>query len=300
MGPLTHRTPKHLLEVAGEPFLVHQLRWLAGHGVRDVVLATSYLARAFAPVLGDGGRLGVRLRYAVEPTPRGTGGGVASAARLLDTPADAPLVVVNGDLLTRHDLSAQLALARGRGEPPDAVLHLRSVPDARRYGCVLANADGVVTAFLEKSPAPPSHEVNGGTYVLRRSVLDGIPDGVVSLERDVLPDLVARGRVLAHREQGLWEDVGTPAALVRASRVLVESSGAGARVDPTAVVDASATLSGGSAIGPWAVVEAGATVLGSVVMRGARVSARAGVRDCIVGPGAVIPGGTLLEGGVVC
>ena len=232
MSALSADHPKHLLEVAGEPVVVHQLRWLAAHGVVDVVLATSHLADRFEPVLGDGRRWGVRLRYSTEPTPEGTGGGLRRAARALD-PLPGLLVVVNGDLLTGHDLTRQLALGVAR---PDAaaVLHVRTVPDARPFGCVVAGPGGRVSAFLEKSPDPPGHEVNGGTYVLSRSAVESIPDGTSSLELDVLPRLVSGGSVLAYREDALWEDVGTPAALVRASRALVLGSGRDAHVDPTA------------------------------------------------------------------
>ena len=289
MAPLAADRPKHLLEVAGEPFVVHQLRWLSAHGVVDVVLATSHLAEQFEPVLGDGRRWGVRLRYSTEPAPEGTAGGVRRAARLLGTLPER-LVVVNGDLLTAHDLTRQLALAAGRPDV-EAVLHLRSVPDARAFGCVVAGPDGQVSAFLEKSPDPPSREVNGGTYVLSRSAVESIPDGVASLETDVLPELVARGSVLAYRQDALWEDVGTPVALVRASRALVLRSGRDAHIDPTARVDGSAQVSGGSAVGPGALVGAGARVLGSVVMSGAVVEAGAHLED-----GVVAPGGTVARG----
>lgn len=289
MSALSADHPKHLLEVAGEPVIVHQLRWLADHGVVDVVLATSHLADRFEPVLGDGRRWGVRLRYSTEPTPEGTGGGLRRAARLLD-PLPERLVVVNGDLLTGHDLTRQLALAVARPDA-EAVLHVRTVPDARPFGCVVAGPRGRVTAFLEKSPDPPGHEVNGGTYVLSRSAVASIPDGTSSLEVDVLPRLVSRGSVLAYREDALWEDVGTPVALVRASRALVLRSGRDAHLDPTARVHPSAEVSGGSAVGPGAVIGAGAQVLGSVVMSAAVVEAGARVEDRAVAPGSTVRSG---------
>lgn len=293
MGSLSLDRPKHLLEIGGEPVIAHQLRWLAGHGVVDVVLATAHLADRFAPVLGDGSRWGVRLQYATEPAPLGTGGGLrfAVAAR-----GDVPdwIVVVNGDLLTGHDLGRQLALADDR---LDAVLHIRTVDDARPFGCVVADAGGRVTAFLEKSPHPPSHEVNGGTYVLAARVVEAIGPGVVSLERDVLPALVARGGVTAYREQALWEDIGTPEAVVRTSRRLVLASGADAHIDPTATIAADAVVADGSAIGPHAVVGPGARVIGSVVMAEAVVGAGAVVSGAAVPPAAIVPDGAVIEGG---
>ena len=294
MGALAADRPKHLLEVAGEPFIAHQLRWLASHGVVDVVVATSHLADQFEPVLGDGSRWGVRLRYSTEPRPAGTGGGMRAAAAVLASLPER-MVVVNGDLLTSHDLTRQLFLG---ADPPiaDAVLHIRRVPDARPFGCVVADEVGRVSAFLEKTAQPPSLEVNAGSYVLSRSVVESIPDGVVSLERDVLPRLVAQGRVVAYRENALWEDVGTPEALVRASRALVRGSGRDAHIDATARVHPGALVSGGSAVGAGAVVQAGALVLGSVVMARAVVEAEALVVDSAVAVGRRIRRGEVLRG----
>jgi mannose-1-phosphate guanylyltransferase len=294
MGALSTHRPKHLLEVAGEPFIVHQLRWLASHGVVDVVLATSHLADQFEPVLGDGSRWGVRLRYSTEPHPAGTAGGVRAAATTLRSLPER-VVVVNGDLLTAHDLTRQLMLG---AETPtaDAVLHLRGVPDARSYGSVVADQWGRVSSFQEKASAPPSLEVNAGTYVLSRSLVESIPEGFVSLEKDVLPRFVARGRVVAYREDALWEDVGSPEALVRASRALVLRSGRDAHIDATALVDSEAIVCGGSAVGPRAVVEAGARVVGSVVMTQAVVEAGALVEDSVVAPGRRVRRREVLRG----
>lgn len=297
MGPLSATRPKHLLEVAGEPVIVHQLRWLAGHGIRDVVLATSFHADQFEPVLGDGSHWGLRLRYSTEPSPRGTGGGLAHAVKVLEQVSDV-LVVVNGDLLTDHDLTRQLALSRGH-PTPDAVLHLRTVPDPRAFGSVVADAQGRVSEFVEKSSNPPSNEVNGGTYVLRRTVVDAIPTGVVSLETDVLPAVVAKGHTVAYREQALWEDVGSPAALIRASKALVAASGRSSSIAATAVVDPDARVINGSAVGPLAHVDAGAEVDGSVVMAGAVVGAGARVCESVIGPGQRVAPGVVISAAVM-
>ncbi|GAA4388541.1 NDP-sugar synthase [Ornithinibacter aureus] len=294
MHPLSADRPKHLLEVAGEPVVVHQLRWLAAHGVVDVVLATSHLGEQFGPVLGDGSRWGIRLTYSHEPTPAGTAGGLRLAAAAL-TSLPEYLVVVNGDLLTSHDLTQQRLMASPESRP-DAVLHLRTVPDARAFGSVVADGHGLVTRFVEKSPNPPSTEVNAGTYVLRRNVLARIGDGVVSLERDVLPSLVDSGRVVAYRENALWDDVGTPQALVKASVALVRASGRDVHVDRSAVVDPTAVITDGSAVGPGTVVRAGARIQGSVIMSGAVIGPGADVTHSAVAPGARVAAGTVLRG----
>jgi mannose-1-phosphate guanylyltransferase len=298
MRPLTDSRPKHLLEVAGEPFVAHQLRWLAGHGVRRVALAVSYLAEQFVPVLGGGEGYGVELVVVREEEPLGTGGGLALAAAALGLSDDEPLIAVNGDLHTRHDLRAQVHRLSDCHEV-DLVLHLREVADPRPYGSVVADSTGRVRSVVEKASAPPSHEVNGGTYVLRPGALGVVPGTRASLEREVLPRLVAAGRVLAHREQADWLDVGSPAALVEASRSLVLARGTPALVHPRARVDPTARLTGGTSVGAGATVGAGARVAGSVVMPGAVVGAGAVVIDSVLGRGASVEEDTRLQGAVV-
>jgi len=133
--PLTRNRPKHLLEVGGVPFLEHQVSRLAAAGVEHVVLATSYRAELFEPVLGDGSRWGTRISYVQEVEPLGTGGAIRNVADVLDPDPDGAVVVLNGDVLSGHDLAAQLAdFARDRdGQPVEVSLHLVEVPDARAF-----------------------------------------------------------------------------------------------------------------------------------------------------------------------
>ena len=223
--PLTERRPKHLLEVGGVPFLEHQVARLAAAGVDHVVLATSYRADLFEPVLGDGSRWGVRLDYVQEQEPLGTGGAIRNVADALGDDPEGAVVILNGDVLSGHDLPAQLAdfETPHDGRAVDVSLHLVEVADARAFGCVPTDDSGRVTGFTEKSEHPVTNQVNAGCYVFRRRVVDGIPAGrVVSVERETFPGLVADGAlVVGYVENAYWRDVGTPAALVAASRDLV-------------------------------------------------------------------------------
>lgn len=310
--PLTTHRPKHLLEVAGVPFLEHQLARLSEAGATHVVLATSYHAQLFEPVLGDGSRWGLRISYVLEDEPLGTGGAIRNVAAALGEDPDAPVVVLNGDVLSGHDLTRQLAdFARPRvGRPVEVSLHLVEVEDARAFGCVPTDGAGRVTDFVEKSDDPVTNQVNAGCYVFRRSVIDTIPVGrVVSVERETFPDLVAADHVVVgFVETAYWRDVGTPAALVAASAELVrgdgsspatppvEGTGTGARwVAPDAQVAATAVVDDGATVGAGVRVEDGAVVSGSVVMPGAVVGAGALVRASVVGPRARVAPGVVLE-----
>jgi mannose-1-phosphate guanylyltransferase len=184
------------------------------------------------------------------------------------------------------------------------------VDDPRAFGCVPTDADGWVTAFLEKDPNPVTNQINAGTYVFRRSVVDGIPAGrPVSVERETFPGLLAAGaRIAAHVDSSYWRDLGRPADFVAGSADLVQglapSPAVPGPVGPAlvlagATVDAGAVVTGGSTVGADASVAAGATVDGSVLFDGAVVGSGAVVRRSVVGFGAVVGAGTVVEDAVI-
>lgn len=308
LRPLTVNTPKPMLATAGVPFLHHVLAKAAAAGVEHVVLATSYRPEVFRDGIGDGSRLGLRVDYVTEEVPRGTGGAIRNVADLLESRPDDPVVILNGDVLSGHDLAAQVKAHVDAGA--DATLHLTEVDDPRAFGCVPTDSSGRVTAFLEKTPDPVTNRVNAGCYVFRRSVIDAIPAGrAVSVERETFPGLVAGGAiVLGHVDPAYWLDLGTPAAYVRGSCDLVLGVAPSAALPgPTgaalvldgASVAADAQVSGGSAVGPRASIGAGAVVEGSVLLEEAMVGAGAVVRDSVVGRRARVEDGALLTGAVV-
>ena len=308
LRPLTIDTAKPMLPVAGVPFLTHQLARLRSAGVEHVVLATSYRAETFEDHFGDGSALGLAIDYVTETEPLGTGGGIRNVAELLHGDPDDAVLILNGDVLSGHDLSGQLAAhAAARA---DVTLHLVRVEDPRAFGCVPTDASGRVTAFLEKMPEPVTDQINAGCYVFRRGVVDAIPAGrPVSVERETFPDLLAAGAVVqGFLDSSYWLDVGTPAALVRGSCDLVLGRVASpALPGPTgqalvlagAEVAADAVVGGGTTVGEGARVGAGARVEGSVLLPGAVVGDGATVRASVVGAGAVVGPGTVLDDVVV-
>jgi mannose-1-phosphate guanylyltransferase len=308
LRPLTLSAPKPLLPTAGVPFLAHQLMRAAECGITHVVLATSYRAEMFAEAFGDGSSFGLSVEYVYESTPLGTGGGIRNAASRLRGGPDDPVVILNGDILSGHDLPAQVDLHRKMDAA--VTLHLVEVDDPSRYGCVPTDGSGRVTAFLEKTPNPVTNRINAGCYVFRRSVIDTIPAGqVVSVERETFPGLIEAGAVvMGYAESAYWLDVGTPEAFVRGSCDVVlgrmpspalPGSCGESLLLSDACVAADATVTGGTVVGIGAAVEGGATVHGSVVFDDARIGKDAIVRDSIVGRGAVIESGSVIDGAVI-
>ncbi|MFC0549711.1 sugar phosphate nucleotidyltransferase [Planotetraspora thailandica] len=308
LRPLTLHTPKPLLPTAGVPFLAHQLAKAHAYGVRRIVFATSYRAAMFAEAFGDGSAFGLEIVYMTEESPLGTGGAIRNAAEALTCPPDAPVLVLNGDILSGHDISAQVALHRSRGAA--VTLHLTEVDDPTRFGCVPTTPDGRVTAFLEKTPTPVTNRINAGCYVFQRSVIDSIPAGeVVSVERETFPGLIEAGElVLGYADGSYWLDVGTPAAFVQGSADLVQGRLTSSALPGTAgecllldgaMVSPEAKVTGGTVVGARATVEAGASVRGSVLADDCVVAAGAVVVDSVVGSGARVASGAVLREVVV-
>ena len=308
LRPLSLSAPKHLLPTAGVPFLAHQLARAASCGVARVVLATSYRAEMFRERFGDGSSFGLELEYVHEEVPLGTGGAIRNAAAGLSSGPEDPVVVLNGDVLSGHDLAAQVAVHEKAGAA--VTLHLVEVSDPARFGCVPTDSGGRVTAFLEKTPHPVTNRINAGCYVFRRRVIDSIPAGrPVSVERETFPQLISSGEVvMGHADTAYWLDVGTPETFVQGSCDLVLGKLASpALPGPTGdslvlagtVVEPGAKLSGGTAVGSGCRIGAGAEVAGSVLFDKVTVGAGAVVSSSVLGNGVSIGAGAILDGVVI-
>jgi mannose-1-phosphate guanylyltransferase len=267
------------------PVTEHQLAMAKAAGITEIVLATSYLSEVFIPYFGDGSKWGMTIKYAVEKEPLGTGGAIRNAAKLLDT--NESVVILNGDVLSSHNLSEQICQHEARDA--DVTLHLTQVADARAFGCVPTDSDGRVSAFLEKMETPVTNQINAGCYVFNPRVISTIPlDTVVSVERETFPELVAKGaKVFGYVESAYWLDIGTPRALLKASIDIVKRSGdflamLGSTIDPTAVI------TGGSCIGPDSSVGAGAVIDGSIIEAGCVIGPNATITDSFVATGAEV------------
>ena len=300
LQPLTNNSPKPMLPVGGVPFTEHQIVKAREAGISEIVLATSYLAEIFKPYFGDGSKFGIEIKYAVEEVALGTGGAIHNAAKLL-APAD-QVVIFNGDVLSAHDLSAQIKFHQEKSA--DVTLYLTEVDDARAYGSVELLADERVKSFLEKMDNPPSNLINAGCYIFNQGVIQSIPEGkVVSVERETFPQLLASDkRVFGYVDRSYWLDIGTPAALIKGSKDLITGmifSPATPAHDGDSIISASAAIAqdakinSGSNIQPKVVVEGNCEISGSIIGTGAVIGANSKIFDSFIAPNAKIPAGTV-------
>lgn len=305
LRPLTLSAPKPMLPTAGVPFLTHMLSRIAAAGITHVVLGTSYRAEVFEQHFGTGEALGLEIEYVVETEPLGTGGGIRNVLPALrhDT-----AMIFNGDVLSGANLR-ELHQTHCASEA-DVTLYLTRVKDPRAFGCVPTDADGRVTAFLEKDPNPITDQINAGTYVFARSIIEAIPSGrPVSVERETFPALLAAGsRMFGHIDSTYWRDLGTPADFVAGSADLVRGiapspalpgpagdwlSLAGAQIADSAV------LEGGTTVGAGCTVKAGAVLDSAVLFDDAHIEPAAIVRRSVIGRGARVGAGSLIEDAVI-
>ncbi|MEY2709347.1 MAG: hypothetical protein RL031_220 [Actinomycetota bacterium] len=292
LKPLTNQTPKPMLPVGGLPVTEHQLLAAKKAGITTVILATSYLSEVFIPYFGDGSKWGMKLKYAVEKEPLGTGGAIRNAAELIDLEAakaaNEEFVIFNGDVLSHHSIAAQLAFHRK--QQADVTLHLINVEDARAFGCVPTDQDGRVTAFLEKMDNPVTNAINAGCYVFSPEVISDIPmNKVVSVERETFPNLVNSGRpVFGYSEQSYWLDIGTPVALFKGSRDLVD--GAFAAGEGT-TFGANSVATGGSSIGANCTIGQGVRIDNSIIGDGVKIGDGAQIRDSFILHGSEVQAG---------
>jgi NDP-sugar pyrophosphorylase family protein len=203
--------PKVLAEVRGRPFVFYLLDQLVDAGVARIVLCTGYMAGQIETCLGSEYR-GAALSYSQEEAPLGTAGAIRLALPKIQSGA---AFVLNGDSYCKLDFSMLAAFHDSRGAM--GTIAVSRVPDAGRFGSVNFDDDGVVLGFREKVHSVGPGWVNAGVYMLRREMIQSIPEARnVSIEKEVFPAWTGRGLYACRCDGALW-DIGVPDSLARAN-----------------------------------------------------------------------------------
>lgn len=202
LGDAAGGRPKALVEVAGKPLAAYQVARLARAGVERVIVSC---ARDQGPLFEQElAGLGPEIVTAEEPERLGRGGGIKFAARLRRSTGD--IYALNGDELVDVDFVALLAEHRRTG----ALATIAVAQPKSQFGVVEIDDEGVVQGFREGGQVP--YWVNCGNYVLSEEAVLRFPDKG-DHESSTFPELVAEGRLRAHRHEGLWLTVNTPKEL---------------------------------------------------------------------------------------
>ena len=221
MRPATEVLPKPLLPVAGEPFVVHQLRWLVAGGVTDVVYSIGHLGHLIREELAGRADLGCSLRFVDEGTSLlGTGGAVRLAVDEQAELLDGPFLVLYGDSYLDVDLAAVGRADRSSGA--EALMTVFRNDD--RWERSNVAFDGTTVRYDKHAPDPAAagmRYVDYGLSVLHAdSVRARIPAGTVCDLADALHVMSTEGRLAGFEVHHRFYEIGTPAGLADLERHL--------------------------------------------------------------------------------
>ena len=221
LRPLTINTPKPIVPILEQPFLLYQLALLKEFSeIDEVIISLNYQPGRIQEIINTGPELGLKIRYVVEPFPLGTAGGIKFASKkIADT-----IIVLNGDVLTKVDFPAVVKLHRDR--KAKATILLTPVENPEAYGLVETDSENNVQRFIEKPSFDQisTNNINAGIYILEPSTFSQIPVDVPwSIERSFFPSLLEKKETfLGFPSKGYWIDIGTPEMYMKVHRDIME------------------------------------------------------------------------------
>ena len=195
--------PKPMALLAGKPFLEHQIRFLKGYGISEIVLAVSYMSDKIKSYFGDGRHFGVSILYSDEDSPLGTGGAIKNAEEYLGE----DFLVMNGDTYSPIDLQRFMD-SHKKGNYPFSVC-LKETDNTSTYGRVELEGNRIVR-FSEKKEAGRGL-INRGIYILNSKIFEYIEKNKkVSLEHEIFPLLADKGFLYGYTDNSYFMDIGLP------------------------------------------------------------------------------------------
>lgn len=201
--------PKPMADICGKPFLQYLLEMLRDKGITEVIFALGYMGEMIEEYFQDGSAFGLKIAYSYEEDPLGTGGAIRNA---LPKIMEEEVLVLNAD--TYFPMDYQGLYRFHQENDGDFSLATRAVPDISRYGAVRRDAAGRILAWnekLEDGGQPLAGEINGGIYVMKKSLIAEIPEGKQSLEQDCVPKWLSEGkRIFGLPFDGYFMDIGIP------------------------------------------------------------------------------------------
>lgn len=197
--PLTNRTPKPLIEIAGHPIIWYSLRLLAASDIKDITINLHHLGDKVKQGLGDGQQLGVNINYSEETKILGTAGGIKKA---IEHFGSEPFVVINGDIIS--DVKLKDVIASHKKSGAKITMVLRPLGPNDKYTPV-RERDGWLVEFGKGT------HMYTGMQILDPSVMKDVPEGgyadmVVAV---YMPHLTNGGSINAYIHDGFWAEIGT-------------------------------------------------------------------------------------------
>ena len=281
LRPHTHTKPKPLVTVAGKPVLGHVLDMLDGLAIEEIIFIVGYLGEQIEAYVSE--HYDFPARYIEQKELKGQ----AHAIGLAREHVDGPVLIIFVDTIADADLSLPDRV------DADGVIYVKEVDDPRRFGVVTLDERGYIRRFVEKPEEPVSNLAVIGMYYLRDSELmfaciDELIRRNIQTKgeyflADALQLMVDRGARLIASTVEVWEDCGTPEAVLHTNRYLLERGkgndgpfqAENTVIIPPVYIHPSAQIRN-SVIGPYVTVAAGCQIEESII------------RDSIIDEGSII------------
>ncbi len=206
LKPLTDRIPKPLLPIKGKPLLEWVILNLRKHEITDIVLSIGYKAEMIREYFGDGSHLRVKIHYNVESEPLGTGGAVKDIVKKMDITES--FILVWGDNLADYNFTEMIRFHKKNHAL--LTMALTSREDVEYFGVAELDRSKIIR-FIEKPEREkaPSNLINAGAFVVNRELIDLLPEGPSSIERECFEKLCGNRSVYAYEHRGYWFPIDT-------------------------------------------------------------------------------------------
>ncbi len=298
LRPLSCTRPKHLFPIAGKPLLDWTFERLAKSGVDEIVFTVNHLSEAFVKRYGKSA-FGMKIQYAHESKPLGTGGCVKNAERTIGRNRD--FLLLNGDIISNMDYTHLVNQHTENHSIATVALH--RVSDPSRYGVVELAEQNRIKRFVEKPSREkaPSNMINAGVYALSTRIFDYIPSGRrVSIERKVFPALAKDKELFGYKSEGLWIDVGEPSDFLKGNRLLLDSELKKGQIAKSARAETGAKINNPVALGAHTKIGNRSTVGPHVTLSdNVAVGKAVHIKNSVVFSGTVISDFSSVEGAII-
>lgn len=197
--------PKPMALINEKPFLEYVILELKKNQIYNIIIAVGYKGSMIEDYFKDGAEFGVSISYSYEETQLGTAGAIKNALPLIQ---EENVFVLNADTFYKVNYNHLFQLHHQL--KADMTLVLRKVGDISRYGHAREESN-LLICFNEKVQDKVEGTINGGVYIINKSVIKDIPNGKVSLENEVIPVLLGKKAIIgAFEETGYFIDIGIP------------------------------------------------------------------------------------------
>ncbi len=217
LRPFTDTMPKPMVPIAGKPVLEHQINALKQSGIVDVVICGSYLIEKIKEYFGTGEKFGVRIEYPAEPDQLGTGGTIKNAASFLKNAKK--IVIVNGDKMIGPEFNFFDIVKFDAQKNGFCTILVRETDHPLDSDIIVLDKNAKVIQFIGRGQSEQRIS-NSGLFIITPALLDYIPEGKCSLEKDVIFKLIGDKDIYGFMAPQHWfiRDIGTPERLESARK----------------------------------------------------------------------------------